>query len=196
VEREFAITYDYLCPFARNANETIAEALNDGSDWTVSFRPFSLRQNRVTPEQPDVWDAVPDTKIASGVSALLWSLAVRDDFPEHFLSFHVAMFAARHDDGIDINDLDVIRGVAEAVDLDVGALSAVVASGVPQETLKVEHLALVEEHSVFGVPTFIAGDEAVFVRIMERHNVADIERVLDMLSWTNVNEFKRTSIPQ
>lgn len=196
MEKEFAIAYDYLCPFARNANEAIAEALVDGVDWAVTFRPFSLSQNRVGNEDSDVWDVNDDTDMAPGVRALLWSLAVRDSFPERFLPFHTAMFAARHDAGSDISDEDVISGVAETVGLDPGAVGDLVASGVPQKTLKAEHLGLVEDHAVFGVPTFIAGDDAVFVRIMDRHNVTDIERVLDMLSWTNVNEFKRTVVPQ
>ena len=55
-------------------------------------------------------------------------------------------------------------------------------------------MAAEEDHDVFGVPTFISGGDAVFVRFMERHNRTDLYRVLDMLSWTNLNEFKRTTI--
>ena len=55
-------------------------------------------------------------------------------------------------------------------------------------------MAAEEDHDVFGVPTFISGSDAVFVRFMERHNRTDLYRVLDMLSWTNLNEFKRTTI--
>jgi len=189
MSREFTVTYDYLCPFARNANEAIVEALQDGADWAVTFRPFSLSQNH------NVWDALLDTDLDSGVLALVWSLAVRDSFPEDFLTFHVAMFGARHDHALDIGEEAVIRGVVESVGLDAGVVARVVASGVPQEELKMEHLGLVDQHAVFGVPTFIAGDEAVFVRFMDRHNVRDIERITDMISWTNVNEFK-PSIPQ
>ncbi len=196
MSREFAVTYDYLCPFARNVNEAIVEALQDGADWVVTFRPFSLSQNHKGPESSDVWDVHLDANLSSGVRALVWSLAVRDSFPERFLSFHSAMFAARHDHAIDIGGDDAVKEVAETVGLDVDAVAAVVASGVPQKGLKTEHLGLVEDHAVFGVPTFIAGDEAVFVRLMDRHNVHDIERITDMLTWTNVNEFKRTRIPR
>jgi hypothetical protein len=31
---------------------------------------------------------------------------------------------------------------------------------------------------------------------MERHSVDDVERVLDMLEWTRLNEFKRTTVPR
>jgi hypothetical protein len=29
---------------------------------------------------------------------------------------------------------------------------------------------------------------------MDRNNVADVTRVVEMLEWTNLNEFKRTGI--
>jgi len=196
MSREFTVTYDYLCPFARNANEAIVEALQDGADWSVAFRPFSLSQNHNGPDDIDVWDAHPDTDLASGVLALVWSLAIRDSFPEGFLAFHLAMFGARHDDALDISDETVVRTAVESAGIDASAVARVVASGLPREQLKKEHLGLVDQYAVFGVPTFIAGEEAVFVRFMDRHNVHDIERVTDMISWTNVNEFKRTSIPR
>ena len=43
----FGITYDYLCPFARNANEHVVAALRGGADWDVTFEPYSLTQNKV-----------------------------------------------------------------------------------------------------------------------------------------------------
>jgi hypothetical protein len=52
------------------------------------------------------------------------------------------------------------------------------------------------------VPTFVAGDEAVFVRVMTRPGndaalaTSTIEQILELLSdHVELNEFKRTSIP-
>jgi len=39
----FAVTWDYRCPFARNAHEHLLTALESGADWDVRFVPFSLR---------------------------------------------------------------------------------------------------------------------------------------------------------
>ncbi len=128
--------------------------------------------------------------------ALLWSIAVRDEFSSHFLAFHMELFGARHDNGADINDQTVLEAAAGVVGIDQRAIQSLVETGVPAKTLAAEHTSAVEEHGVFGVPTFIHEDEAVFVRFMDRHQPADVERVLDMLSWTNLNEFKRTSIKQ
>jgi hypothetical protein len=52
------------------------------------------------------------------------------------------------------------------------------------------------------VPTFIVGDQAVFVRLLERPDgdgakaKATIERLLDQIDWPTLNEFKHTSIPR
>jgi hypothetical protein len=191
----FAITYDYLCPFARNANESVVEALRDGAGFDVSFVPFSLEQNHAHEGATPQWE-LQTNDVGPGVLALLWSLAVRENYPDSFLEFHVAMFTARHDDGADISDPPVIEAVVDQVGLDVGEVRAVVESGVPANILAAEHTESVELFNVFGVPTFIQGDEAVFVRFMERHSPDDLDRVLDMLSWTNLNEFKRTTVPR
>ena len=42
--RRFAITHDYLCPFARNAAEVVVRALEAGAPFQPDFRAFSLSQ--------------------------------------------------------------------------------------------------------------------------------------------------------
>ena len=42
----------------------------------------------------------------------------------------------------------------------------------------------------------IEGDEAVFVRIMERGNVDDWAQALDLVGSNRLNEFKRTKVPR
>ena len=102
---QYDITFDYLCPFARNANEAVIEGLRQGRDWDVTFRPFSLAQVHVDEGGADVFD----DPSASGVLALQWGIAVRDNAPDLFGAAHVALFAARHDHGLDIKDEAVIR---------------------------------------------------------------------------------------
>ncbi len=196
MHRSFIVTYDYLCPFARIANETIIEALRDGADWEVDFRPFSLSQSHVEEGQPDVWDRPAGAEGTRGVVALQWSLAVRENFPDRFNDFHVKVFNARHGEAADIDDEGVLRAVAASAGLGADAVAGIVADGTPLKLLAEEHNGLVANWDVFGVPTFIQGSEAVFVRLMERHVVSDVDRVLDMLEWTRLNEFKRTRIPR
>lgn len=194
--KTFTITYDYLCPFARIANETLVDALESGAEYAVTFSPFSLTQNSRSATEPSVWDGPDSIDGARGVRALVWSMAIRDAFPSAFLDFHRAVFVARHDAGLDIDDEAVLSSIVSNVGVDTGAVAGIVDSGVPLAVVRREHQALVEDHGVFGVPTFVAGGEAVFVRFMERNRREDLARVIDMLDWSNLNEFKRTKVPR
>jgi DSBA-like thioredoxin domain-containing protein len=190
------VTFDYLCPFARNAFEAIVAGLEAGRDWRVRFLPFSLTQAHVPEGETPAWERTAGDRYTSGVLALQWGLAVRDAFTDRFRAFHLMAFAARHDDARDLKDEAVLRDVASSAGLDADAVAAVVATGEPKRTLIAEHTEAVERWHVFGVPTFIEGDDAVFVRLMERGRVDDLEQVLSLLSATRLNEFKRTVLPR
>jgi hypothetical protein len=193
VAREFAISFDYRCPFARNAHESVVAGLRAGRDWDVTFTPFSLDQVHVEEGEPPVWERDPSVW-GTGVNALLWGIAVRDSFSDQFLDWHLAAFSARHDEGQKIAKPEVLRDIAASVGLDVDAVAKEVDSGRPLETLAQSHTEAVKRHSMFGVPTFVQGDQAVFVRFMTRKEPTDIDRALDLLEWPDLNEFKHTSV--
>lgn len=193
--RHFAVTWDYLCPFARNAHEALVAGIQAGRDWEVRFLAFSLDQAHVEEGDTPVWGRDLE-EAGRGVRALLWGLAVRDAFPERFFDYHLGVFSTRFDEGEKIPKEETLRAVAARVGLDPDAVAAEVASGRPLKTLEAEHTEAVERWAVFGVPTFIEGDEAVFVRLMERGNLEDLEQVLALLGATRLNEFKRTRIPR
>jgi hypothetical protein len=195
VARQFAVSFDYRCPFARNAHESVVAGLEAGRDWDVTFVPFSLDQIHVEEGEPPVWERDP-SEWGTGVNALLWGIAVRDKFPDKFFAWHIAAFAARHDEGQKIAKVEILRDIAESVGLDVDAVEAEVASGRPLEKLAQEHTEAVKRHGMFGVPTFVVEDRAVFVRFMDRKNPDDIDRTLDLLEWRDLNEFKHTSVPR
>jgi protein-disulfide isomerase-like protein with CxxC motif len=189
---QFEITFDYLCPFARNAAEGVISGLRDGRDWEVTFRPFSLSQAHVSEGDPDVF-ADPT---ASGILALHWGVAIRDFDPANFPTAHLALFAARHDHGLDISEESVLRSVLAGTAVDVDAVAGVVASGTPAETIAGEHREAVERWRVFGVPTFIKDEAATFIRFMSRGAADDVDRTLELLDWHELNEFKRTVVPR
>jgi hypothetical protein len=178
--RRFAITHDYLCPFARNAAEVVVRALEAGPAVQVDYRAFSLSQVHLAEGEAPVWRK--GTEPRSGVLALQWGLAVRDELPERFPAAHLALFAARHDHGLDLGDPEV--------------LAAAVASAAA------DHTWAVDSSRVFGVPTFVTDRRAVFVRLMDRPASPEaarstLERVLAMVEdWPDLNEFKATAIPR
>jgi protein-disulfide isomerase-like protein with CxxC motif len=188
VARQFAVTFDYRCPFAR-----VVAGLRAGRDWDVTFLPFSLDQVHVEEGEAAVWERDPADR-GTGVTALCWGIAVRDEFPDKFLDFHLAVFSARHEQGAKIAKDEVLAEIATSVGLDADAVAAEVASGRPLKTLGQSHSEAVKNHAIFGVPTFVVDDQAVFVRLMERGRPDDIDRVLDLLEWPELNEFKHTSV--
>lgn len=199
--RRFAITFDYLCPFARNANELVASAFEDGADWNVDFLPYSLVQGHVEEGDSDVWDR-ENPYAESGIRALATGLAVRDHQPERFLAAHRELFAARHDRGQDLKDPEVIRAALQRAGADADRIIGLVEDGEPLGTLHKEHERGVQDHDVWGVPTFVAGERAVFIRLLERDDgdPADarrtIERVLDLVEdFPTLHEFKQTDRP-
>jgi predicted DsbA family dithiol-disulfide isomerase len=195
--REIAVTFDYRCPFARNGHEAVVNAVRTGalSDVTWRYLPFSLDQVHVEEGAPPVWDR-PSEEWGTGVLALLFGIAVRDQFPEQFLDAHVALFAARHDQGKKLEQDDVLREAVASAGLDAEAVAEEAWSGRPLKTLATEHTEAVERWGVFGVPTYLEGETGAFIRFMERGRVDDLERAVALLGWENMNEFKRPKIPR
>ncbi|HEU5302770.1 MAG TPA: DsbA family protein [Acidimicrobiia bacterium] len=190
--RTITVTFDYRCPFAYNGNATLmagAEAL----DLEPRYLAFSLDQAHVGEGEPPMWERDP-ADWGSGVLALLYGIAARDTSPEVFPAVHLALFAARHDHGRKIDDAGVLHDAISGAGGDPAALADEVASGRPLKTLEAEHTEGVERWGVWGVPTFIEGDDAAFVRLMQREDVDDLARVLALLPVTDINEFKRPRI--
>ena len=198
----FAVTWDYRCPFARNAHEHILTGLDAGADWNVQYLPFSLGQAHVQEGQPSVWEQ-PEKE--SGIVALQAGVVVRDEYPAQFSAVHRGLFAARHDDALRLDDRTVVEKVLTEHGVPATSVFERIDSGAALATVRTEHEAHVASHTTWGVPTFILGDSAVFVRLMDRSpsgtdpavSIKAIERVLDLLSgWPELNEFKHTTLPR
>ena len=193
--RTVAVTFDYRCPFAYNGNLATVNAIRSGSDVEFRFVPFSLDQVHVEEGATDAWDVDP-ADWGSGVLALLYGIAVRDTFPDQFFDAHLALFAARHEQGLKLNEEPVLRDAVASAGLDPDAVAEEAWSGRPLKVLAAEHTECVERYGVFGVPTYMEGEQAAFVRFMKRGDVADLERMLELLQWGDLNEFKRPRIPR
>jgi protein-disulfide isomerase-like protein with CxxC motif len=196
----FAVTWDYLCPFARNAHEHLVIGLKGGADWDVKFRFFSLAQAHVSEGGAPVWD---DPAAHSGVLAGLAGIVVREREPERFLDAHLALFSARHDQSVDLRDREQLGQVLDRAGLDGAEILAEADKEWALDLAKAEHDESVQRWEVFGVPTFIADDRAVFVRVMNRPEgnakvaEATIERLLDIFDgFAELNEYKFTKIPR
>jgi DSBA-like thioredoxin domain len=194
----FAVSWDYRCPFARIGHQHVIGGLRDGADWDVHFLPFSLNQTRVEEGQPDVWD---NPGQSGSLLALMAGTVVRDRFPDRFHDAHLALFDARHVDARDLRDGEVIADVLDSHGVPSAEVFDEIASGAALDVVRKDHEWLRAEADVWGVPTFVLGQRAVFVRLMKGPEGDDalgrrtVERILDMLSdWPDLNEFKHTTL--
>jgi len=194
----FLVTWDYRCPFARNAHEHVVAALADGAEWQVTFLPFSLGQTHVPEGGTPVWD---DPAKAKDLLALAAGVVTRDQYPDRFLQAHLALFTARHDDGLDLRVPEVVAGVLDGAGVPGDKVVAEVESGAPVQELRRAHEEAVSRWQVFGVPTFVVDERAVFVRLMNRpagdaalarRTVQGVLGLFD--SMPELNEFKYTTL--
>ena len=194
----FTVSWDYRCPFARNAHEHVLAGLEAGAEWDVTFQAFSLGEAHVEEGQPSIFELDEGRQ---WLYALAAGVTVRDHFPDSFRGFHGAMFAARHDQGRDIREESVVRDVLTEQGLEPGAVMSKFDDAVL--TIRDEHSAAVAKYEMFGVPTFVFGDRAVFVRLMDRpgtdlkKGLESIEGVLRIAEeMPTLNEYKFTKIPR
>ena len=196
----FAVTYEYRCPFARNAHEHLVAGLRAGAGWEVEFLPFSLSQAHVEQGGSSVWD---EPEKAHELLSMESGLVVRERDPDRFLDVHLALFAARHDEGKDLRDREVVAEALASAGADPAAVFAEVDDGWPRELFRKAHEEAVADHKVFGVPTFLVDGHAVFVRLMTRPAGdagaarSTIDHVVGLIGGhLELNEFKHTSIPR
>jgi 2-hydroxychromene-2-carboxylate isomerase len=152
----------------------------------------------VEPGETDIWDRPKDD---TGLFALQFAVSVRDQQSNHFLDLHSALYNYRHEQNGNLSDSGAVGRIAQSVGINVDAVMADIASGRTLETVKDEHTRYAESHAVWGVPTFIVGSAAVFVRLLDRPKSTQdatqtVERILANIGWDNLNEFKHTSVPR
>lgn len=195
--RSFRLNYDYRCPWTAIVHDTVLDGLEAGADWDVTFEPFSLGQVHVEDGETPIWDRPEDD---SGLEALQVSVVVRDAHPDAFLAVHRGLFALRHHRGeqLDRNHIDAVLTEAGVAPDDIWSA---VDDGSALATVRDEHTAQTKDHEVWGVPTFIVGEQAVFIRFLERSDgdgklaIDRVDRVLELIAdGANLNEFKHTSL--
>lgn len=197
--RTFAVTWDYRCPYGRIVHDHVVTGLLAGADWKVTFLPYCLGQSNRDPGLPPIWET---PKADSGLFALQVGVAARDTDPGKFPAFHRSVYDYRHTSAGNLNDRDRIAAMLGDAGFDADAIFATVEAGGPLQTIAREHMQYVESHDVWGVPTFVVDDKAVFVRLLRTAEgdgklaIATIERILDDIAWPILNEFKHTSVPQ
>lgn len=196
----FTLLYDYRCPFACNLHLHVLAARAAGANLDVTFEPYTLSQGHIAPGDPDVWD---DPSYDDVLLALEISVAVRDQFPNHFDALHRIFFEARHQRGIALSSRGQVEPLIIEAGLEPGDVFAVVDSLGPKRHIGEAWTHYHNDLDVFGVPTFVVNNtDATFVRLMDGPNPDDlaasvqvIERLVDLVvNHTQINELKHTQV--
>ena len=163
---EFAVTWDYRCPFARNGHEHILDGLEAGAPWEVTFVPFFLNQSHV-PEGGTSRLGRPGPagrprrpgrrrrRAGTGSPTTSWPCTAPCSPPATMKAATCGIVA-------------VVREALTRAGADADAVLAEVEDGWPAKVVRDEHDRVVGQLEVFGVPTFMADGSAVFVRLMSR----------------------------
>ena len=195
----FDLSYDYRCPFAKNIHLHVLAALDAGADFDVRFVPWTMSQGYKGEEAPDVWD---DPAHDSDLLSLAASTSIRDQQPEFFLSAHGALFRARHEHAIRLVTLDELDNVLVPLGVDMTKVRKDLESRRPHQVIG-ESFKEFARFEAFGVPTFVVGDDATFVRYMTppagdaTNSINLITSIVAMIeTQPELNEFKHTRLPR
>jgi hypothetical protein len=194
----FLLSYDYRCPFAKNMHLHLIAAQRAGANYDVTFVPWTMSQGHKPEGAPDVWADEKQDKVNL---ALTVSISIRDQHPALFLDAHEALFRARHERGLRLNDIDQLSEILSPLGVDMAAVRDDLATRRPHQVLG-ESFALMATYEAFGVPTFVVNHDATFVRYMKppTDDPAASRTVIDTLLTlmehnVDINEFKHTKVP-
>jgi predicted DsbA family dithiol-disulfide isomerase len=195
----FDVFFDYACPYVYRASVLLdAVRRPGGRNLDVRWRYFSLTQVNTKDDGWTVWEA-PPSELVRGRLAFAGSEAARRQ--DRFEVFHRALLEARHVDRREIDDREVIDGVAEKAGLDLERFAADLADPTILETLAADHREAVTRFGVFGTPTFVFDDGAsAYVRLSEPVGAEGAVDVFDRLlsvaaSEPRILEIKRPRKP-
>ncbi|NIB98577.1 DsbA family protein [Halobacterium sp. R2-5] len=174
---------DYVCPFCYLGRQSLSTYQDEREEeLNVDWHPFDLRAQKRGPDgeiDHDVDDGKDDeyfeqarenverlreeygademvmdfSRDVDSLDAQAASLYVREEHPEQWLEFDVAIFEALWENGRDIGDVDVLAELAADVGLDADELREVVETEQYHDELR-ERFREAREHGVTGVPTF------------------------------------------
>lgn len=171
-----------------------------GDNLDIDWKPFYLAQANSN-EGPDwrAWEQEEDSATL-GLQAFAAAEAAARQGTAGFEAFMLAMLRARHEDRKDLSDENVILESAQIAGLDMARFREDMKDPtIIPETGK-SHIEAVEEHGVFGVPTFIFPNGAsAFLKAYvppDEDAVSMFEDLTDVMSkWKFIGEVKRPQPP-
>ena len=171
-----------------------------GDNLDIDWKPFYLAQAN-SKEGPEwkAWEQKEDSATL-GLQAFAAAEAAARQGVGPFEAFQLAMLRARHEDRKDLSDESVIIEAAESSGLDMARFREDMKDPVILPETGKSHIEAVEEHGVFGVPTFVFPDGAsAFIKAYvppDEDAVGMFEDLTDVMGkWKFIGEVKRPQPP-
>jgi predicted DsbA family dithiol-disulfide isomerase len=176
----FDVFFDYLCPFVYRVAGMLDGVRSSGArPIDVRWRYFSLTQVNSKDDGWTLWNA-PASETVRGRLAFKAAEAARRQ--GRFDDLHMPLLEARHRDRLDLDDQTVIERVAADAGLDLQRFAVDLRAPDILDAVARDHREAVDEHGVFGTPTFLFGDGAsAYVRLAVPLDGGDAVEVFDRL---------------
>ena len=172
-----------------------------GDSLDITWKNFLLDQ--VNSSDPDrrVWDD-PEGAASRSLLSLRAGEAARRQGRELFDKFHLELLTARHGgkDRIRLDELDPLVSLARASGLDVARFRDDLKDKALVQNIARDHTEAVEDHGVFGTPTFVfENGNSVYMKTFippEGDSVAFFEHFVALMAYRSyVGELKRPQPP-
>ena len=179
----------------------VKEAKGGEAPIEINWKPFSLDQvNQKVGDDYTVWTE-SDEDLPDRTWGLRAGVAAGRQGDDALRRFMPLLLRARHEDRKNLGDMDVLKEAAAAAGLDVERFERDVKDRSSLDEVAKSHTKAVEEHGVFGTPTFVFEDgTSAFLKLVRPDTPADALAAYDhvmgvMESSAYVGEIKRPQPP-
>lgn len=202
---QVTVFIDFLCPVCWRASRWLDIVQAQCPDVAISWRYFSLEQiNTPADSTWRIWEQDGDDYLRhdgstnwSGLHAFWAAEAVRRQSPALFNTFRAALFDARHEQKIALNQRAVIAQVAAACGVDMARYARDTHDPAVRDVLRQDHEYARAQYNCFGGPTLCFDDtNAVYVKVREHVPDSDAVALFDDIAHsfirrTYLTELKR-----
>ena len=149
------VYFDYACPWAWGGSawlEQVKQELGDGLE--ITYRIFPLEQVNAKVEGFKVWEQ-PNDGTSSTLRSFQGFWAAKQQGPELFTKFHLALYEKRHVDGRNLSKQDVLEDAATIAGLDLEKFREDLKSTAVFKQIEEDFTHGKEALGVFGTPTIV-----------------------------------------
>ena len=181
--------------------DLVTQARGGDAPIDIHWKPFSLDQvNQKVGDDYTVWSE-PEENIPDRVWGLRAGVAAQRQGDEAMQRFLPMLLRARHEDRKNLGDIEVLKAVAQEAGLDVARFERDVKDRSSLDDVAKSHTEAVEQHGVFGTPTFVfEGGGSAFVKLIRPETPEQAEKAFDHVMGlieadTYIGEIKRPQPP-